>query len=209
MKHASLLGRAVTINPDFAAAHAYDRLHPCERLRQSLGRNPERSLQTGLEIAERAVHLDDEEAQGHYVLALLSSINTSTTERLAEARRCLALAPNSSEGHLGIARILTYSGNAAAAIDMIDADMQLDPLYRDIALYFLAEARVSLGQFDEAVAALKTAARAQPQFRDVICSAGIVLRPPRRNRRKSGGLGGGDANCSEFLNRVAAAHPAV
>jgi predicted Zn-dependent protease len=33
--------------------------------------------------------------------------------------------------------------------------MQLDPLYKDIALYFLAEARISLGQFDEAVAALK------------------------------------------------------
>ena len=33
--------------------------------------------------------------------------------------------------------------------------MRLDPLYRDIALYFLAEARISLGQFDEAVAALK------------------------------------------------------
>jgi tetratricopeptide (TPR) repeat protein len=28
-------------------------------------------------------------------------------------------------------------------------------LYKDIALYFLAEARISLGQFDEAVAALK------------------------------------------------------
>ena len=33
--------------------------------------------------------------------------------------------------------------------------MRLDPLYKDIALYFLAEARISLGQFDEAVAALK------------------------------------------------------
>jgi len=28
-------------------------------------------------------------------------------------------------------------------------------LYKDISLYFLAEARISLGQFDEAVAALK------------------------------------------------------
>jgi hypothetical protein len=49
-----------------------------------------------------------------------------------------------------IAHILIYSGNAAAAINKIDAYMQLDPLYKDIALYFLAEARISLGQFDEA-----------------------------------------------------------
>ena len=33
--------------------------------------------------------------------------------------------------------------------------MRLDPLYRDLTLHFLAEARVSLGQFDAAVAALK------------------------------------------------------
>ena len=33
--------------------------------------------------------------------------------------------------------------------------MRLDPLYPDLTLYFLAEARISLGQFDEAVAALK------------------------------------------------------
>ena len=37
----------------------------------------------------------------------------------------------------------------------LKSNMRLDPLYRDIALYFLAEARISLGQFDEAVAALK------------------------------------------------------
>ncbi len=36
----NLLGRAVTINPDFAAAHAIYRRHPCDRLRQWLGRNP-------------------------------------------------------------------------------------------------------------------------------------------------------------------------
>src|SRR5262249_19751620 len=49
----------------------------------------------------------------------------------------------------------TYGGNAAAAIDMINTGMRLDPLYNDVALYFLAEARASLGQYDEAVAALK------------------------------------------------------
>ena len=51
--------------------------------------------------------------------------------------------------------MLTMSGDAAAAINAIDACMRFDPLYRDITLHYLAEARVSLGQFDAAVAALK------------------------------------------------------
>ena len=33
--------------------------------------------------------------------------------------------------------------------------LELDPLYKDIVLYFLAEARISLGQFDQAITALK------------------------------------------------------
>jgi len=53
-----------------------------------------------------------------------------------------------------IARVLTCSGDAASAIKMIDASMRLDPLYRGLALHFLVEARVSLGEFDEAVATL-------------------------------------------------------
>jgi len=48
-----------------------------------------------------------------------------------------------------------FSGDAAAAINAIDACMRFDPLYRDITLHYLAEARVSLGQFDAAVALLK------------------------------------------------------
>jgi predicted Zn-dependent protease len=56
---------------------------------------------------------------------------------------------------MAMAHIQICSGDAAGAIDTIDTCMRLDPLYPDLALYFLAEARISLGQFGEAVAALK------------------------------------------------------
>ena len=40
-------------------------------------------------------------------------------------------------------------------VGAIENYIRFDPLYKDIALYFLAEARISLGQLDEAIAALK------------------------------------------------------
>ncbi len=116
---------------------------------------PERSLQSGLEIADRAVQLDEEEPYAHEVLAIALLFRREHDRALAEARRCLALSPNSPGGHVVLARILICSGEAAAAIDVIDAYMRLDPLYRDLTLHFLAEARVSLGQVDAAVTALK------------------------------------------------------
>jgi adenylate cyclase len=54
-----------------------------------------------------------------------------------------------------MARILTYAGDGGAAVNNINAYMRLDPFYRDLTLHFLAEAQVSLGQFDAAAAALK------------------------------------------------------
>ena len=151
----SLLGRAVAINPDFAAAHAFIGFTHLNDYINGWAEVPEQSLQIGLEIAERAVQLDEAEPQGHYVLAVALGFNRQIDRGLAEARRSVALAPSFAQGHHTIARILTLSGDPVGAINTLDAYMRLDPLYPDMALHFLAEARFSLEQFDEAVTALK------------------------------------------------------
>ena len=116
---------------------------------------PEQSLKTALETAERAVEIGEEDPQAHFALAVALLWHREHERALVEARRCVELEPNSAEGHIAIAHILTYSGHAAGAINTIDAYMRLDPFYKDIVLYFLAEARISLGQFDQAITALK------------------------------------------------------
>jgi adenylate cyclase len=151
----NLLERVVTINSDFAAALAFVAFTHVMDYINGWADLPERSLQTGLEIAERAGRLDAEEPQAHFVVAVALLWLREHDRALAEAQRCIALAPNFAEGHMAIANILIYVDNAAAAIKSMDTYMRLDPLYKDIALYFLAEARISLGQFDEAVTALK------------------------------------------------------
>ena len=150
-----LLGRAVTINPEFAAAHAFIGFTQVNDYVNGWAEVPERSLQIGLENARRAVQMDEAEPQGHYALAVALFFHRETDRALAEARRSVALAPNFAQGHHTIARMLTFSGDAAGAINTIDTYMQLDPLYPDMALYLLAEARFALGQFEEAVTVLK------------------------------------------------------
>jgi tetratricopeptide (TPR) repeat protein len=151
----NLLGRAVAIDQDFAAAHAYIGFTHLNDCVNGWADVPEQSLKTGLEITARAVAMDPEDPQAHFALSVAFIWNREHDKALAEAQRCLALAPSSAEGHLAIARIQIYSGNAAEAIDTINAYMRLDPLYPVIALHFLAEAHVALGHFEQAVAALK------------------------------------------------------
>ena len=151
----SLLGRAIAINPDFAAAHAcvaFTHLNDYIMGRIDV---PERSLQTVLEIAERAVSMDEEDPYAHFVFSLTLLWHREHDRALAEVQRCLALAPSSAEGNLGLSSIQYYSGDARGAVDTINAYMRLDPLYREITLYFLAQAQLSLGLFDEAVITLK------------------------------------------------------
>jgi tetratricopeptide (TPR) repeat protein len=116
---------------------------------------PERSLERGMEIAERAVAMDDEEPFAHFALAEALLWHRELDRALVEARRCLGLAPNSAEGHVVTANIQFYAGDAAGSLKTLEAYMRLDPFYREITLYFLAQAQEGLGQFDEAVTTLK------------------------------------------------------
>ncbi len=151
----ALLGRAIAINPDFAAAHAYVAFtHLNDYIIEGVDM-PERSLQIGLEIAERAVAMDEQDPYAHFVFADALLWHREHDRALAEVQRCLALAPNSAEGYLERANIQYYSGDATGSIDTLNTYMRLDPFYPEIALYFLAQAQETLGQFDEAVATLK------------------------------------------------------
>jgi adenylate cyclase len=151
----SLLRRSVTIDPDFAAAHACIAVTHVNDYINGWAESPEGSLQTGLEIAERAVQMDDEDPDAHGYFSIGLLWHREHERALSEAQRCLDLAPSRTEGHIAMASIQIFRGDATAAIDAIDTCMRLDPLSPDLTLYFLAEARISLGQFDEAVTAIK------------------------------------------------------
>ena len=78
----SLLGRAVTISLDFAAAHEFVGFTHVNDYINGWAEVPEESLKIGLEIAERAVQLDEAEPQGRYVLAVALGSIDRPTERL-------------------------------------------------------------------------------------------------------------------------------
>jgi len=151
----SLFGSAIAISPDFAAAYAYVAFTHLNDYILGWVDVPERSLETGLDIARRAVAMDDEDPYGHFVISEFLLWHRELDGALAEVQRCLALAPSSGEGHLSKANIQYYSGDATGSVDTLNAYMRLDPFYHEIALYFLAQAQAALEQFDAAVATLK------------------------------------------------------
>ena len=62
-----------------------------------------------------------------------------------------------------MAHVQIFSGDPTGAIETLRAYMRLDPHYTETALQFLAEARVSLGEYEEAVAAIEQRLVRNPQ----------------------------------------------
>ena len=150
-----LFGRAIAIDPGYAAARALVAFTHINDFANGWTEAPDRSLEIGLQTARQAVNIDAAEPLAHFALSSAYKWSGEIDAALEEAQQCLALAPNSAEGHIGTAHIEIFGGDAAAAIELLDAYMRLDPHYPDIALQFLAEAHISLGQFDDAVPVLK------------------------------------------------------
>ena len=157
-----LLASAVAIEPDYAAAHALIAFTHAVDYVNGWSDDPQGSLTEGLMIAERAVEMDAEEPEGYFALTIASLWSHDLDRALAAAARCLELTPGSAQGHIALAHPQIFNGEPAAAIENIETSMRLDPHYPDILLHFLAEAHISLGRFEEAVAVLNKRLQRDP-----------------------------------------------
>jgi TolB-like protein/class 3 adenylate cyclase len=151
----NLFASALGLDPNYAAAHAGIGFAHINDYINGWSDDPEGSLKTGIAAAEHAIRMDENEMLGHFALSVGMLFSREHDKALEKARRCLAMAPSSSEGHMVMANILTYSGKGAEAIAVIETYRQLDPHYPDLTLYFLADAQVTIGAFETAAATLK------------------------------------------------------
>ena len=150
-----LFERAIAIEPEYGAAHGF---HAFTRLNDYvMGRAAEEAdfLDRIIAQVERAIAMDGEDPYPHYVHAIGLLWKRDYDAAFAAARRCKELSPNSAEGHLEMASIQYYAGDPAGSLETLEAYMKLDPLYPEIALYFVAQAQESLGQYEAAIETLK------------------------------------------------------
>lgn len=157
-----LLGRALEIESDYAAAQARIAFSLVIDYVNGWTDAPEKTLSDGLERAEQAVRMDEDEPQSHFALAAACIWSHDLDRAISESERCLALLPNSPEGYLTLTHAQIFAGNPEAALETLGRYMALDPHYPDLTLHFLAEAYISLGRYDEAIAALQTRLERNP-----------------------------------------------
>ena len=150
-----LLERAIAIEPEYGAAHAFLAFthlndYVMDRIRVGVD-----FLDGVLERVELAIAMDEEDPYPHYVHALTLLWKRDYDRAMAAANRCKELSPSSAEGYLETASIQFYSGHPEASLESLKEYMRLDPLYPEIALYFVAQAQEALGEYEAAISTLK------------------------------------------------------
>ena len=153
-KARQLFERAIELDPRYAYAYASLGMNYFAGYVLALDPAP-RGLEGALQMAQRAIALDDSLAWAHLALALIYSIEHKTEGALSEAQRTIALDPNSAAGYAALGQVLNNQWKPAQALAAVEKAIRLDP--RNIVNYLDAkgQAHVGLGQWQEAIEALK------------------------------------------------------
>jgi adenylate cyclase len=150
-----LLERAIAIDPNYPAAHATIAATHLIDYANGFSDDPEQSLRTGFELAQRVVQMDEQEPAGHFALCVAYMWSKDLDRAATEAQRCLELSPNSADGLRLTAHLKIFAGDSAGALENLELYMQRDPHYPDIVLQLLADARFQLGQYEESISAIE------------------------------------------------------
>jgi adenylate cyclase len=127
-----------------------------------IGKSPQESIEKGIEMAQKALAMDDSIALAHGLLCLLYSYRREYDRSIAEGERAVALDPGGSIPNMHYAISLNYAGRSEEAIPMFQKAIRLDPVgTTSIYLNYGSALRIT-GRFEEAVSAYKKSVQREP-----------------------------------------------
>jgi adenylate cyclase len=160
-----LLQQSLSIDPDFARAHAAQAYTYSWSYSNPLDKdylNPV-IVDHAYHFARNAVQLDPNLPQAHSSCGNVLFWRGKPDEAIAEFERAIVLNPNFSDWRFAVA--LIHAGQAARAIEVIEAHTRLDPFYPPMVLAWSGFAYYVLGKYSEALSPLRACVSRAPNYR--------------------------------------------
>jgi adenylate cyclase len=153
LKAREMLEKAIKLDPKYAMA--YSVLGNNYYQAWIAGYDPNRnSLNKALQMEQRALVLDNSLSGAHSILALIYVRIGQANQALIEAKRGIALNPNSADAYRWLAEALNILWNPADALEAVEKAMRLDPRNPDFNLMQRGFAYYLLGRTQEAISDL-------------------------------------------------------
>jgi adenylate cyclase len=126
------------------------------------GKSPQESIEKAIEMARKAIALDDAHAHPHGLLSFLYSIKREYKKALAEGERAVALDPNGADVYAWYAISLTFAERPEDAIPLFQKAIRLNPFGPAWYFFNLGSALLIMERSEEAVSAYKKALQRSP-----------------------------------------------
>jgi len=160
----SLFRKAVDLDAHFSTAFGSLAVSHLYQVGYQWSETPAQSLREGLEAAEKAVALGEDDPQAHVALSLLR-MNTGQYERAAAAaERVVELNPSAAAGYWCWGGALAYLGHPDQGVGLIEKAIRLsprDPVMHEF-LFDLGVAHFLAARYEEAIDWEKKSLRSRP-----------------------------------------------
>jgi adenylate cyclase len=125
-------------------------------------KSPQETLEKGIEMAQKAIAMDDFLARAHMVLSSLYIKTREYDKAISESERAVALDPSGAHELANYACSLYVVGRAEEAIPLFQKAIRLSPFGPSYIYKEFGAALRNAGRFEEAVWALKKAIQISP-----------------------------------------------
>jgi adenylate cyclase len=149
----TLIARAVALDPDYAHAHAWRACILGQAWVYSWCQDRDAVWNEIMAALDRALALDDNDADVHRILAAVNVNNNELTTARYHQERALALNPNYDLVVVQQGELLTWLGRPEEGIEWIRKAMQLNPHHPERFWSHLGKAHFAARQYGEAIEA--------------------------------------------------------
>jgi adenylate cyclase len=167
--------RALTLDPDYAAAHAYLGLTYVKDHALGLtGRATEGDLQTGLEHIREAIRLQPDLAVGYQALSFALAETGDYADALRAAERAVEINPNDPDTLEALAKAQVRFGAYDEAVTNAERALRLHPFAPQYYPYVYGQALYAAGRYQEAENVLSECLLRAPDERNCVRMRAVV-----------------------------------
>jgi adenylate cyclase len=153
---------AIALSPE--SLEGYGLLASTHMMDYALGsaKSPQESIEKAIELAQKALTLDDTHAQTHGLLGLLYSLRREHDKAVAEGERAVALDPGGADVHAWLGQSLNHADRAEEAIPLFEKAIRLNPFGPSWCFVDFGACYRQTGQYQEAIIQYKKALHIAP-----------------------------------------------
>ncbi len=156
--------RAIELDPNYAAAYVELSRVLVQRRNYGWSETPNETLENGLNMARKAVELDDTDAEGYFIKGFVHLWRHEHDLALADLETGLALDPNHADGHMRKAIVCGFSGQPERGMRALQHATRLNPESPFWYLFAHGNASFAMERNNECVEACRKSIVKNPNF---------------------------------------------